>query len=91
MPARLTGLEGLFSKVVAIAIGFAGIVFFVMFVVGGISYLTASGDEGKVAGAKKTLTYSFFGLILIALSYLILRIISDFTGVTSILNFQIRQ
>lgn len=91
MPAKLFELEGIFSNIVSIAIGLAGIVFFIMFVVGGFNYLTASGDEGKVQGARKTLTYAIFGLVLIALAYLIIRLISDFTGVTGILDFQIYQ
>lgn len=91
-PAKpLTGLQDVFSNVVSIAIGLAGIVFFVMFIVGGFSYLTAGGDTGKVESAKKTLTYAIAGLVLIALSYLILRLISSFTGVPGILNFQIQQ
>jgi Type IV secretion system pilin len=90
-PEPLTGLESIFSNLVSVAIGLAGIAFFVMFVVGGFNYLTAGGDEGKVAGAKKTLTYAIAGLVLIALAYLIIKLIAQFTGVTGILNFQIYQ
>lgn len=90
-PEPLTGLQGIFSNVVSVAIGLAGIGFFVMFVIGGFSYLTAGGDTGKVEGAKKTLTYAIGGLVLIVLSFLILNLISSFTGVGGILKFQIRQ
>lgn len=90
-PASLTGLEGVFSKVISLAIGFGGIVFFIMFIVGGFNYLTAGGNPQAVEGAKKTLTYAIGGLVLIALSYLILRLISDFTGIQGILNFKIQQ
>lgn len=91
MPAQLTGLEAIFGNVVSIVIGLAGVGFFIMFVVGGFSYLTASGDERKVQSARQTLTYAIFGLVLIALAFLIIRIISNFTGVTGILKFQIQQ
>ncbi|HWA52307.1 MAG TPA: pilin [Patescibacteria group bacterium] len=90
-PEPLTGLQNIFSNIVSIAIGLAGIGFFVMFVVGGFNYLTAGGDERKVQGARQTLTYAIGGLVLIALAYLILKLISDFTGITGILNFQIQQ
>lgn len=90
-PAPLTGLEGIFNSVVLTVIGLAGIVFFIMFLSGGFSYLTAGSDEGKVAGARKTLTYAIFGLVLIAVAYLIIKILSDFTGITGLLHFKIQQ
>lgn len=90
-PAQLTGLQDIFSNVVSMAIGLAGIVLFIMFVVGGFSYLTAGGNPQAVEGAKKTLTYAIGGLVVVALAFLILKLISTFTGVTGILNFQIRQ
>ncbi len=90
-PLPLTGLQDIFSNVIGLAIGFAGIVLFIMFVLGGFSYLTAGGNPQAIEGAKKTLTYAIMGLVLIALGYLILTLISSFTGVKGILNFQIYQ
>lgn len=90
-PPPLTDLQDIFKNIVSVAIGFAGIGLFVMLIIGGFSYLTAGGDTGKVEGAKKTLTYAIAGMVFIALSYLILKLISSFTGVGGILNFQIRQ
>jgi Type IV secretion system pilin len=88
--AKLSDLEGVFGRVVGVAIGFAGIAFFIMFIMGGFSYLTAGGDGGKVEGAKKTLTYAIFGLVFIALSYLILVFIKNFTGV-DVTTFKVTQ
>ena len=90
-PAPLTGLQGIFAELVIAVIGLAGIVFFIMFIIGGFSYLTSGSNPQATEGAKKTLTYAVFGIVFIALAYLILRLISDFTGVTGILNFQIQQ
>ncbi len=81
MPAQLVGLETVFGNVIKLVIGFAGIVFFIMFIVGGFSYLTAGGNPQAVEGAKKTLTYAIAGLVFIALAYLILTLIKSFTGV----------
>ena len=90
-PLPLTGLEDVFKNVVSIAIGFAGIAFFIMFLVGGFQYLTAGGNPQAAEGARKTLTYAIMGLAFIALSYLILRLIATFTGAEGILNFKIAQ
>ncbi len=90
-PAPLTGLEGIFGNIVSLAIGFAGIAFFIMFLVGGFQYLTAGGNPQQAEGARKTLTYAIFGLIFIVLAYLILKFIASLTGVGSILQFKISQ
>ncbi len=89
-PQQLSELGGIFSKVISLAIGGAGIVFFIMFIVGGFQYLTSGGNPQAAEGARKTLTFAIGGLVLIALSFLILRLISTFTGV-DITTFKIFQ
>ena len=88
-PAEFSDLETIFANVLAAALGLAGIVLFVTLVMGGFSYLTAGGDPKKLEGAKGTITYAIYGIIFVALAYLFLRLIAIFTGVTSILNFQV--
>ena len=82
-------LEGLFSNVVGVAIGLAGIALFVMLLIGGFNILTAGADAGKTQAAQKTITYAILGLVFIAVSFLILRLIASFTGVEGILNFTV--
>lgn len=88
--ATISDLQTVFGNVVGSILGLAGIVLFVMLLVGGFQYTTSGGDPQKVEQAKKTLTYAIFGVVAIALSYLILRFIGIFTG-TDITNFQIRR
>lgn len=78
--ARLQDLEGVFSNVVSVVLGLAGIVLFIMLILGGFSYLTSGGDPKKVESARNTLTYAIGGVIFIALAYLILKFIETFTG-----------
>jgi hypothetical protein len=80
-PASLGDLNGVFSRVVSVALGLAGIVLFVMLLVGGLKYITAGGDPKAAEGAQKTITYAIGGLILILLSFLILVLIKTITGV----------
>lgn len=87
-PAELSQLEGVFGKVVTSLLALGGIVLFLMLLSGGFKYLTSGGDPKAVEGAQKTLTYAISGLVLLAGSYLILRIISDFTG-ADVTNFVI--
>jgi len=78
--AQLSDLQDVFGNVVGVALGFAGVVLFIMLLVGGFRYITAGGDPKGVEGAKKTLTYAIGGMVLIALSFLIIRFIEEFTG-----------
>lgn len=77
----IKGLETLFSNVVSVAIGFAGIVFLVMLLIGGFNLITSGSEAPKAEAAKKTITFAIFGFIFVALSFLILTLIKNFTGV----------
>ncbi len=89
--ATIQSIEGIFKNFIVLAIGFAGIALFVMLIVGGFNFITAGADAGKAQGAQKTITYAILGLIFIVLSFLILRLIGDFTGVTGFLDFTVVQ
>lgn len=80
-PAQLSNLEVVFKNVVNVILGFAGIAFFVLLLIGGFKYLTSGGDPKAVEGAKKTITYAIGGLLVIVLSFLILKLIQAITGV----------
>lgn len=88
--ARLSDLEGVFGNVVSLLLGLAGIALFIMLVVGGFKYITAGGDPKGIDSAKKTLTYAIGGMVLIALGFLILQFIKQFTGV-DVTQFRIFQ
>ena len=77
----LKNLEGLFSNVVSVILGIAGITFFILILSSGLKFITSGGDPKALEGAKKTLSYTIGGFILILASYLILRLIGEFTGV----------
>lgn len=78
--AKLQDLEGVFGNVVSVVLGLAGVVLFIMLLLGGFSYITSGGDPKKVGSARNTLTYAIGGVIFIALAYLILKFIETFTG-----------
>lgn len=78
--AQLSCLEPLFARIVSLVASFAGIIFFIMLLVGGFRYLFSGGDAKAAEAAKGTLTAAFLGLVLIVASYIILRVIGSFTG-----------
>ncbi len=87
--ATVQGFECIFSNIVSVVTLLVGLAVFVMLVTGGFKYLTSGGDAKAQEQAKGTMTYAVLGLVLIIAAYLILKFISNFTGVQSLLNFTI--
>lgn len=79
-PATIKDLEGVFSNLVGIIIGFAAIALFILLFIGGFKYMNSGGDPQKVAAARSTLTYALGGFFLIIMAFLILLLIQNLTG-----------
>ena len=87
--AMIGCLESLFGRLISLAASFAGILFLIMLLIGGFRYLFSGGDAKKTEGATGTLTAAILGLVLVVSAYLILLLISNFTGLPDLLKFQI--
>jgi hypothetical protein len=79
--ATIQGFNCLFANIAQVIVYFAGLVFFIMFIRGGFSYLTSGGDPKKTAKATSTLTLAVIGIVGVILSFLIIKFIGTFTGV----------
>lgn len=79
--ATLKDLEILFGNVIEIMLGIAAVVLFVLLLSSGLKFITSGGDPKALEGAKKTLTYAIGGFIAIVISYLVLVLIKEITGV----------
>lgn len=81
--------EVVFADILRVVVTLAGIALFIMLVVGSFRFLTSGGDPKQTELARKTMTSAILGLVLIVGSYLILKLISDFTGIPELLKFEI--
>ncbi len=81
-------LEAVFANIVSSVMTLAGIALFVMLVIGAFRYLTSGGEPKAVESARKTMTYAIVGIVIIVSSYLVLRLLTNFTGV-DLLKFEI--
>ena len=81
-------LEAVFSNIVKVAVSFVTLALFIMLVIGGFKLLTSGGNPKTTESARSTMTYAIIGLIVIIASYLIMKIIQSFTGV-SVTKFEI--
>lgn len=63
-------------KTVVRLLGFvAGFLAVVMIIVSGIKYTTSGGDSSKIASAKTALIYAIVGIVIVALSQVIVRFV----------------
>lgn len=79
--STLEGFEVIFGNIVTLVLGFAGLALLIMLIAGGFRYITSAGDPKAAQAAGKTITSAILGLVLVALAYLILVFISNFTGI----------
>ena len=78
--AQIKDLECVFQSIIAVVIGFAGLASFIVLIMGGLKLITSGGNPDQAGAAKKQITFAIAGLIFIAMSYIIIRLIEDFTG-----------
>ena len=67
----------LISNIIYIALMIVGSVSVLFLIIGGFRYVTASGNEEQSEAAKKTLTHAIIGLVIVILSFVIVRVISN--------------
>ena len=66
-----TAVIGIINGVVAVL----GLVAVVVIIIGGINYMTSSGDAGKVKKAKDTILYGVIGLVICVLAFAIVNFV----------------
>ena len=69
-----TGLGGtdprvIAAKVINVILGFLGIIAVVLILIGGFMWMTAAGNDDKVATAKKIMTAGIIGLVIVLAAF----------------------
>ncbi len=74
-------LEQTLARNITLVLSLVGVIFLIRIIYGGIIWMTAQGNDEKVAKSKKIIINSIIGLIIVvsayAVSYLILEFILD--------------
>ena len=63
------------QSIINAVIGVLGIVCVIVIIIGGINYMTSSGDSGKVKKAKDTILYGVIGLVICVLAFAIVNFV----------------
>ena len=86
--ATIKCFEVVFQNIITASLSLVAIALFLVFIFAGFKYLTSQGDQKQIQEARNTFTYAIIGLFLYLASFLILKFIEVFTGV-SLLEFKI--
>jgi hypothetical protein len=79
--ATISCLPTIFFNVLTALIMFVGLTALIMFLLGSFRLLSSRGDPKKIQGIKNVFTYGILGLVIVLLAFVIINIISIFTGV----------
>jgi hypothetical protein len=85
--ATLRCIPAVMQNVITFALIASGVVALFFIIWAGAKMVTSGGDQKRVEGARKTLTWAIIGLVLILLSFFIINMLSYFTGVDCIQRF----
>lgn len=72
-----TSVSALIIRIINIALTVAGLIAVLFLIIGGFRYITAAGNEETAEQAKKIITNSIIGIVIIILSFVIVRVISN--------------
>jgi len=79
--ATIQGFACLIGNVLSVGITLIGMLALVMFVAASFRYLTSGGNSKSTEQAKGTITYAVAGLVVAISAFIILNLISQFTGI----------
>lgn len=79
-PPRIEELGNVLGSVLDLITPIGAVIAVAMIIYGGYMWMMAGGDPGKLKQAQGTLTWSVLGLVFIALTRMILKLVFDFLG-----------
>lgn len=91
---KLSSAEGsiqtIILNVISLFFAIGGIGVVIYFIWGAVDWIMSGGDKEKVANARKKMTNSLIGLLLLSLSFAIIRLVGAIAGFDPLGNMQIR-
>lgn len=68
-------LEGVINTLINVLLSVAGTLAVLFLIIGGYQYITSLGNPEQISKAKSSITYSIIGLIIVILSYVIVKFV----------------
>jgi len=77
---KVTDIVAIIRAIIQFILIIAFVAAFIMLLIGGIRWITAGGDEKGVASARNMITAALIGLVIVLISYAIIRLVETFFG-----------
>lgn len=65
------------SKILKALLSFVGVIFFILLIYGGVTFMTAAGNETQAKSAKGIITAAVIGLVVVIIAYAITTFVAD--------------
>lgn len=78
--------EIVIAKVIQMILSLVGVIFLVLMIYAGITWMTAAGNDQKVEKAKNILTESTIGLVIVMAAYAITYFVSNYFSASTLIN-----
>ncbi|MBI4008683.1 hypothetical protein HY357_00445 [Candidatus Roizmanbacteria bacterium] len=75
-PARIASLASLLNVILPLLSIGAALLLLIMMLYGGFTWITSGENPENIKKAQKTITFSAFGLFIVILSYVIVKLIT---------------
>lgn len=77
LPGKFSSVRDLLVKVIDWILGFGGALAVIAIVYSGVMYIISGGDPAKAEAAKKNLVWAIIGIVVIALSVIIVATVNN--------------
>lgn len=74
------GISFFLNTIIELIFTFAAVAVVIMVIVGAVQMIFSGGDKEAIAGARKRITWAIIGIVMLGLSFVILRIIGQILG-----------
>jgi succinate dehydrogenase hydrophobic anchor subunit len=78
---RVTDPDVLISNAIRLVFILAGVVVLLFLMMGGFQWITSGGDKANTEAARNKITAAIIGMAIIALSYIVIKIVGVFFGI----------
>lgn len=82
-PLGTKSIPELIGRIIKGALGIVGSLSLIMFIFGGLTWMTSGGNEEKIKKGKQIIIWSVFGIVVIFTSYSVLNLIFEILGPAS--------
>lgn len=84
--SKTASLELIIAPVIQIVLSLVGVIFLVLMIYAGITWMTAAGNDQKAEKAKNILTESTIGLVIVMAAYAITYFVSNYFSANTLIN-----